>query len=307
MGTHHSWGARLRPAIAACIIGMAVFAAGPAMAQQGAMRQMDVDTNNLFEDAFAFVKHNTYLKFGAAHLDFTGESSNLVVENAQGLAAQAFGPGRSSLYNTGSGIGDTTFPAGTIGIYVPWTGRHLATEVTIAAPISLDLVALDRAVNESLAPYVLGQPGSGGIPTGVQPLGEDLGSVKAFPPNLTLVFRPWVDTMIQPYIGIGAMYMYTYDLDIDNAVLNSVNEPTLYLSKPVACVGQVGVDVYLTEHIFLNADVKWIGCAKVTAKVNNVKVAAPNLGQFGAIDIGTVSTRVNLEATLYQLSIGIRF
>ncbi|MES1924993.1 OmpW family outer membrane protein [Salinisphaera sp. T31B1] len=310
MGTHHSLRTRVAAGAAIGLIGLSC--AMPVFAQGGggAMRdlQLEEQTNSLFGDALDFIKHNTYIRLGVGHLAYEGSSSELKVENAQGLAAQAFGPGESKLDNTGSGLGDKTFPAGTIGLYVPWTGRHLATEVTISAPIKLDFQVTGRAANESLAPEVLDDGTGNAIATGVPAIGKNIGTLKTFPPNISLVYRPWVDTPVRPFVGVGAMYLYTFDTDISNEFLNSQNEPELYLEKPVACTAKAGVDVDITDQLFFTLSAEYIGCATVKAKLNNISVRAPNLSdQFGAIDVGTISSENKFEAILYQAAFGIQF
>lgn len=289
------------------LAGTGLFQAGPALAQ-GQMRAMNTDTNNLVEDAFAYVTHNSYFQVGGAYLDYYGDSTNIKIHNAQGLAAQVFGPGESILYGTGTTLADKWFPAGTLGIYIPWTGHHLAQEVTISTPITFHLHFTGRAVDQSLAPYALKGNGSGNrIPTGVPPLGRDIGTAKAFPPNMTFVFRPWTDTMLRPYIGAGAMWLWTYDTDVQNPVLSEVNQPNLHLDNPFACILQAGLDLYAWKGLYVNFDAKWIGCATIKASMTNVKVRAPDLPQFGVIDVGTVSTENTFRAWLYQFSIGYEF
>jgi hypothetical protein len=310
MRTTRSFNRRLTAgAIAGCL---SLALATPALAQGGggAMRDLELseNTNSLFGDAFDFVKNNLYMRVGVGYLDYSGSSTELKVENAEGLAAQAFGPGRSSLDGTGSSVGDKTFPSGTIGLYVPWTGRHLATEVTIAAPIKLNFQVSGRAANQSLAPTVLEDGTGNAIATGVPPIGENIGTLKTFPPNISFVYRPWVDTAVRPFVGVGAMYLYTYDTDVSNKFLNSQTEPQLYLSKPVACTAKAGVDIDITDKLFFSLSAEYIGCATVKAELNNISVRAPNLSdQFGAIDIGTISSENKFEAVLYQAAFGIQF
>jgi len=310
MGTQHTFRRRVTAAALTGLLSLTL--ATPAIAQGGggAMRdvQLSENTNSLFGDAFDFVKNNLYLRLGVGHLDYQGDSSNLKVRNATGLAAQAFGPGESEIEDSGSSLGNKTFPAGTIGLYVPWTGKHLATEVTIAAPIKLDFQVTGRAANESLAPEVLDDGTGNAIATGVPPIGKNIGTLKTFPPNISFVYRPWVDTAVRPFIGIGAMYLYTYDTDISNKFLNSQNEPELYLSKPVACTAKAGVDIDITDMLFFSLEAQYLGCAEVKAELNNIQVRAPNLSdQLGPIDIGTVESTNDFEAILYQASFGIRF
>lgn len=262
------------------------------------------DKGSLLHQVFEYTKHNSYFRVGALHLHYFGDSSRLQVENAKGLASQAFGEGPSKLDGTGSSTGDKTTIGGTFGMYLPMTGKHLAMEVQLAPPLKLDFEVTGRAANESLAPVT-----QNGIPTGVPPLGTKIGTLKALPPNFTIIYRPWVDTMVQPYIGAGAMYLYTYDTDVNNEQLNAYgNEPTLNLTKPVACIGQAGVDINLSEKMFITADVKYVGCATVEAKLNNIVINSPTLGDtVGPINLGTVSSSNKFEAVLYQLSMGFHF
>ena len=294
---------------AVAILGCAsLFAAGGAFAQDQ-MRSDDSsdtveDNGSLLHQIFEYTKNNSYFRVGVLHLQYYGSSSELQVDNAEGLAAQGFGSGRSTLSSTGSSLGNLTTIGGTFGMYLPKTGKHLAMEITLAPPLKLDFEVSKNAIDESLAPET-----NNGLETGIPPLGQTIGTLKALPPNLTIVYRPWVDTMFQPYIGAGAMYLYTYDTDVNNEVLNAYgNEPQLNLNKPVACIGQLGMDVNLTEKIFVTADVKYVGCAEVEAKVNNIVVDAPNLSPtVGPVEVGTVSSTNDFEAVLYQLSFGMHF
>lgn len=296
--------------LATGLLGLASLTISTSAIAQGQMRDLKAtDGDSLIGDAIHFVSHNVYFRFGAGYLDYYGTSTDLKVKNAQGLAAQAFGPGESTLAGTGSSVGDKLFPSGTLGLYIPWTNHHLATEVTLSAPIKLDFQVDGRAATESIAPGALKGNGSGNsIATGVPTTGRNIGQLKTFPPNISFVYRPFVDTRIQPYIGLGAMYLYTYDTDINNNLLNSVNEPTLYLSKPWACTGKLGVDINITDTFFVGAEAQYIGCATVEAKLNNIRVRAKNLsGQFGPVNVGTISSKNTFEAVLYQLSMGVRF
>lgn len=311
MGTYEKKSGHRWPAFAtAVVVGVAALAsASPALAQ-GQMRDLKADGgNSLFGDAIDFVSHNLYVRFGAGYLDYYGTSTELKVQDAKGIAAQAFGPGESSLDGTGSSVGDKLFPSGTIGLYIPWTNHHLATEVTLSAPIKLDFQVDGIAATQSIAPDALkGNGPANVIDPGVPSTGRNIGTLKTFPPNISFVYRPFVHTRIQPYIGVGAMYLYTYDTDISNNLLNSVNEPTLNLTKPVACTGKVGVDVNITETFFIGAEAQYVGCATVKAKLNNIAVNADNVSDtFGPVNAGTVSSTNTFEAVLYQLSMGVRF
>ena len=295
----------------AAVFGAGVLASAAAVAAQSespALKARPADAGrNAIGEAFHYVADNSYYRVGVLYFNYVGDSSRLTVENAQGLAAQAFGPGRSRLDNSGSSAGNKLTLGGTYGLYLPFTARHLAVELALAPPLKLDFQITGDAANRSVAPAVSGPDGQA-IPTGIPAIGHDIGSFKTLPPTVTFVYRPWVGTLVEPYIGVGASYLYTYDTQVSNTVLDAVNEPTLYLSKPVACVGQLGADFNLPQNMFVSADVKYIGCADVKTRLNDVQVNSPTLSPtFGPIDVGTVSSTNHFRAVTYQLSFGMRF
>ncbi|RJS93113.1 OmpW family protein [Salinisphaera sp. Q1T1-3] len=278
---------------------------------QGEMQDLDANQggDSIFGNALHYVSDNLYFRFGAGYFDYYGDSTKLQIDNAKGLAAQAFGPGESKIADSGSSVGDKMLPSGTLGLYIPRTNHHLATEVTLSAPIKLDFQVSGLAATQSIAGDALSGNGPGNtIPTGVPTTGRNIGTLKTLPPNISFVYRPFVETRVQPYIGVGAMYLYTYDTDISNKLLNSVNEPTLYVSKPWACTGKLGVDINITETFFVGAEAQYIGCAEVKSKLNDVVVDAPNLSDtLGPVNVGTISSTNHFRAVLYQLSMGVRF
>lgn len=292
---------------------LALSVASPAMAEdyrpQPDQTPIESSSNeSFFGKTMDYIENNSYGRLGVLHFHYYGSTTDLHVDNATGLAAQAFGPGGSDLSGTGSSAGNLTTMGGMLGLYLPKTNHHLAVEVQLAPPLKLDFQVSGDAVDKSLAPTALNGANGETIPTGVPPLGRNIGTFKALPPNFTLVYRPWVDTLIQPYIGAGAMYLYTYDTDVSNTVLNELGEPSLYLSKPVACVGQLGSDFNLPNNMFLNFDVKYVGCADVKSRVSNIKVNSPTLSPtFGDVDVGSVSSTNHFRAVLYQISFGMHF
>ncbi|HET7315733.1 OmpW/AlkL family protein [Salinisphaera sp.] len=315
MTRHHSPTAR-SAARMGCGLALGALALGlvsPAMAedyrpQPGQTPIQSSNNESFFGKTLDYIENNSYGRLGPLYFHYYGSSSELHVDNAQGLAAQAFGPGGSDLAHTGSSAGDKLTLGGTIGLYIPMTNHHLAVEVLLAPPLKLDFEVAKDAIDEPLAPTALNGANGETIPTGVPALGRTIGSFKALPPNFTIVYRPWTDTMIQPYIGAGAMYLYTYDTDVNNEVLNELGEPELYLSKPVACVGQLGADFNLPHNMFLNADVKYVGCAEVKARVSGIRINSPTLSPtFGPINVGSVSSTNDFRAVLYSISFGMHF
>lgn len=295
-------------ALTAGVVGaVALLLTGPAVAQAAStsgQTKTTEESGGFFHETIEYLSDNAYLSLGPHYLDYTGSSGPLVVQNATGLAAQAFGPGREVLEGTGATVGDKFFVGGTLGIFIPGTNHHWAIEVLLAPPLELTFKLTGRAVDESLAPKT-----KTGIPTGVPAIGRNVGTLKALPPNLTFVYRPWVNTLFQPYIGVGAAYLFTYDIEVTNDVLTrNNNQPTLKLSEPVACIGQVGMDVKLPSQFYMNVDVRYLGCAEIKSTLTDVEIYSPKLSPtFGPVDVGKISTTVKFEALIYSLTVGWRF
>lgn len=281
--------------------------AGTAMAQADTspgQKKTGEDSGGFFHETIEYLSDNSYLSLGPHYLHYTGSSGPLVIQNATGLAAQAFGPGREVLEGTGATVGDKFFVGGTLGIFIPGTNHHWAIEVLLAPPLELTFKLTGRAVDESLAPKT-----KTGIPTGVPAIGRKVGTLKALPPNLTFVYRPWTNTLFQPYIGVGAAYLFTYEIEVTNEVLTANNnEPSLKLSEPVACIAQVGMDVQLPRSFYLNVDLRYLGCAEIKSTLTDVEIYSPKLSPtFGPVDVGKISTTVNFEALIYSFTVGWRF
>jgi outer membrane protein W len=244
--------------------------------------------------AFDYVAHNIYFRAGVLYFDYFGSSTDLT---GSGPAAALLPD--NPIPDAGSSISSKLTLGMTYGLFIPQTAHHLAVELALAPPLDLQFRAAGTArgigENDVFSPF-----------TGNQALGRHIGNFKALPPSFTLVYRPWTQTKFQPYIGAGAMYLYTYDKDVSNTRLKQISKglgraglggnghPTLYLSKPVACVGQLGFDFTLSEHAYVNADARYVGCTSVKAVLN--------LG-----DGDSIASNNHFNAMLYQLSFGFRF
>lgn len=302
---HQAW-LRLTTAITTAAVATAGLCwAGPAAAMNNNKIGMDdlpggqATTSGGF---FDYIQNNSYASIGLNYMHLTGSADNLVIHDPAvvGLIKKNhLNPNLSASgewHGTGIGVDSEAFPGITLGVYLPNTGHHLALETLIAPPLELTIELRDRAIDEPLARHPI--TGQALIPA----VGKTVGNTTALSPNLTLVYRPWVHTRIQPYIGIGAMYMYTYDTEVTNTVLNNYNgNPTLELSDEFACVGQIGVDVLLPHNFFVNADVKYIGCAEVENTLTGVKT----LG--GTQTLNVVKSTLDFEALVYSFNVGMRF
>lgn len=114
----------------------------------------------------------------------------------------------------------------------------------------------------------------------------DLGSVSLLPPTLTAVYHFLPNNKVDPYLGAGINYTHFYNVD-DGPTANSVSYDDTW--GPAL---QAGVDVKVSQHFYLNADVKKIYIEPdVTVKA---------LGQ-------TMKTNVDINPWVFGLGVGYRF
>src|SRR5699024_7711404 len=127
-------------------------------------------------------------------MHYMGSSSNLAVHDPKlsPLLNMAHGRAPSATYewhDTGTGIDSKALPGMPLGLFLPHTIHHLAIETMLSAPLDFTLELRGKAVDEALVPGLL------------HPVGKTIGKTKALLPNLAFVYRPWVDTTLQPYVG----------------------------------------------------------------------------------------------------------
>lgn len=85
----------------------------------------------------------------------------------------------------GSGVAldPMTKPAVIVGYVLPWWNGRVSLETVLSPPLHVTFRATGTLRDESIAPDALG------IPTGVPPLGSELGEAEAAPPLVTAVYR----------------------------------------------------------------------------------------------------------------------
>lgn len=221
----------------------------------------DTAPRNPLGAAMHYIAHNSFVSAGGLHVQYIGNSSNLTIN-----------PGGLTLPGSESSQSNTTTAEITYGLYLPRTGHHLALQFQLTPPFNFNFEAKQSANSSS----------------------QKIGTFRSFPPDFTVVFRPWVDTRIRPYIGVGATYLNTYDTTITDPTYKALGAK-LKLSEPVAFIGQVGADVNLWSRLYLNLDFRYVGFADVKSKLS-----IPGLGE-------TISSTNHWKAALYTMGIGWRF
>jgi outer membrane protein len=112
---------------------------------------------------------------------------------------------------------------------------------------------------------------------GLAPIG-DLADSWVLPPTLTLQYHFTPKARVRPYIGAGLNYTIFYSEDASDGLESAIGDTKVELKDSFGFALQAGVDVDLTEKVFLNFDVKYIDIdtkAKLAtgALVNRVKVS----------------------------------
>lgn len=266
-----------------------------------------------FHDFKWYSKH-MYYRLGYGRMLFVGSSGPLVMQNVPPAASLALNNG--PVPGTGVTISNYSTILGTLGFILPWGGNHLSLEANVAPPLKFYIYANQKAANQSLAALAFKTCDSSGnctgIPTGVKPIGRTIGHFRSLPPNFTLVYRPFLHTVIRPYIGAGLIWLFTYDVNVTNRAMNSApgSDPHLHLSRPIGCVGQAGFDISLPLDFYLTADAKYIGCATVHSKLTGVRVQT-NFGSIagpgGSAAVGPITNTLHYRVLLYSLTIGRSF
>lgn len=111
--------------------------------------------------------------------------------------------------------------------------------------------------------------------------GPTIGETKHLPPTVSLQYHFTPNQPVRPYVGAGLNYTLLFEEDIDGASLS--------LGDSFGWAAQVGVDIDLTENMFLNAEIRYLDI-DTKAKVNGTS-------------IGTVE----IDPMLYGINIGFRF
>lgn len=240
-------------------------------------------------------------------------SDEVVLSGVVGPASLAVDNG--PIAGSGTDMSSVTLPGLSVGYVLKRFGNKTLSIETVAAPppVTIKLKATGTLANESLAPEALG------IPTGVPPLGEELGEAEALPPIVTGVVRFMTDKRVRPYAGGGLSYLIITDARITNDVLSpTINgmrvEPKLDIEHGFGNLGVVlqgGAEVVvanvLGKEILLNLDVKFIAKLNLKATVLNAYVATPGLPLFEYVAVGNAEASVTVNPLIIQGGVGVNF
>ena len=240
-----------------------------------------------------------YFRFGAMYFAPDVKTNSITAKNLTEIGETALGPSPQML--EGEATADPLLMPGVIfGYKLPW-GKGWSMELIASAPPTLEIKAEGRLANEPLVEEV------NGIPTGVPPLGEKVAETKAAPPLITLVKRFRLHNRVQPYLGGGIGYLFTYDTKVTNPIATELGEPDIEVDNKFGYALQAGIDIHLDRHWWLTFDTKYISFQGVTATVEDLVVKAPGLPQFQYAEVGDVEYDADINALAYTLGVGFTF
>jgi outer membrane protein W len=243
--------------------------------------------------------HRFYFRGGIAHISPLATSRPMELADVDGAASLAVQNG--PIDGSGSDVSSATIAALTIGYKLPFGGGHLSLETVLGLPFTVKFRATGTLANESIAPTALG------IPTGVGPLGPELGEANAAPPLVTLVYNLRPGAKVQPFIGAGAAVMFTFDSKVTNPMLTKISQPEMTIAPAPGLVLQGGIEGKIYKGLYARLDVKFIAFMLARAEVHHIQVETPELPLFGNVEVGTAKMSVWVNPLIIQGGLGIDF
>lgn len=237
------------------------------------------------------------IRAGVALIKPLSSSRPMELADVDGAASLAIQNG--PIAGSGAEVSSATIPAIILGYNF---NDHLSLETVLGLPFTVKFRATGTLANESIAPTALG------IPTGVGPLGPELGEAKAAPPLITAVYKFMQPTdRFRPYVGAGASVLIAYDAKVTNPMLIEVAKPSMSVDPAPGLVVQAGLEVRLTGNWFARVDVKYIAFMLANAQVNHIYVRTPDLPLFDTVEVGTAKMSVWVNPLIVQAGVGVDF
>lgn len=244
-------------------------------------------------------KHRFYVRGGVAHIAPMAKSRPMELADVDGPASLAIQNG--PIEGSGSDVSSATIGAIVLGYRLPFGGGHLSLETILGLPFDVKFTATGTLANESIAPTALG------IPTGVGPLGPQLGEAKAAPPLITLVYNVMPNASVQPYLGAGAAVLLTFDPHVTNPMLTEISKPEMSIAPAPGLVLQGGLEAKIYKGLYARLDVKFIAFMLARAEVHHIQVRTPDLPLFDTVEVGTAKMSVWVNPLIIQGGLGIDF
>jgi outer membrane protein W len=195
----------------------------------------------------------------------------------------------------------TNIFAAIIGVAPGYFHGYLAIETIIGVPKKAKLRAKGDLATKSLAPTALDI-----VPTGVPPLGEELGEASAVPPMVTIVLRSPKLGPARVYVGAGASVLFVRDAKITNKVLTEVATPKLEISPAFGVVAQAGIDVQLYKRFYARLDFKELWFQPAETRISNIHVKT-TIPLLETVKVGSAKSEATANPIIVQFGLGASF
>jgi outer membrane protein W len=237
-----------------------------------------------------------YFRAGIARVDPRIKSSGMELQPEGILKLQPMEPVQGSVKTD-----PTTIFVSSIGYAPALTRGYFAIETIIGIPKRAKLRATGDLANKSLAPMALDL-----IPTGVPPLGEELGEAQAVPPMVTLQLRSPMLGPVRVYVGGGVSVLFVKDAKVTNKVLTEVATPKLEIDPAIGFVAQAGVDVKLFSRFYARLDFKEMWFQPAETRISNIHVKT-TIPLLETVKVGSARSESTANPIIVQLGIGASF
>jgi outer membrane protein len=240
-----------------------------------------------------------YVRAGIALIDPLSTSKPMELADVDGPASLALQNG--PIAGSGASVDSATVFALIVGYRLPYLNHKLSLETILGLPFTVKFKATGTLANDSIAPTALG------IPTGVGPLGPDLGEAKAAPLTLSMLYRFIDDGRIRPYAGGGFALLVAFDAKVTNKMLTEISQPDMSIAPAPGLLLQTGIDIQLYKKWFARIDVKYIAFMEANADVHHIQVRTPSIPLFDTVELGTAKMSVMVNPLIIQAGIGADF
>jgi len=237
-----------------------------------------------------------YFRAGGSIVQPFSQSREVELADIDGAASLAVKNG--PIAGSGSTIDSAMIFSAIIGYQLT---PKWSIETVLGLPFTVKFKATGTLANQSLAPMALG------IPTGVPPLGEEIGEAKAAPPLVTAVYQLPHLGPLKPYAGAGLSVLFAYGAKVTNPILTQVAQPNFDVSPAPGLVLQTGAEVQLWSSVYARLDVKFIALMLAQATVSHIQVKTPQLPLFDTVEVGTAKTSLWVNPLIASLGIGADF
>lgn len=176
------------------------------------------------------------------------------------------------------------------GITPAFSSEEVKVSTSFAPEVDITYMATDNIGFELIAATtkhkVSGKTGTTGS------IGR-LASTWVLPPTLTAQYHFNPKGKVRPYVGVGVNYTLFYSEKASDGLEAAVGNTDVKLDSSFGLAAQVGLDVAITDRVFLNLDAKYID---IDTDARLATTAA-----------GTQRVKVSIDPLVFGIGIGTKF